>query len=116
MQSQATPEHSAAAVAPGNGFLTDEQEFQGLAQEWRRVTGHLSNTRLIRSHPAFLKIIGMGQRAVPILLRELRVNSDWDWCYALQIITQLNPAHTSAEYEDHRQAWGAWGQEKGLLD
>jgi hypothetical protein len=104
---------SAQVAAPVCIDPGDEKEFQALVGQWRQATAHLSNTRLIRTHPAFLKIIGMGQRAIPLILRELTGEGNWAFSYALQIITGETPNEN--EPEALRKAWLAWAEEKGFL-
>ena len=54
--------------------------FRTLVQQWRQDTAHLSNIGKKALHPAYQEIIGMGERAVPLLLAELkRVPDDWFW-------------------------------------
>ena len=64
--------------------------------------------------PAYQKIIGMGQDAVPFLLRELETDVD-NCLLALMMITDENPVS-----EDQRgdgaamaQAWVRWGKQHG---
>lgn len=64
--------------------------------------------------PAFQKIIGMGQDAVPFLLRELETNPD-NWFWALMMITDEDPVPEDirGDGEAMAKAWIEWGKERG---
>jgi hypothetical protein len=40
--------------------------------EWRKATKHISSVDEMVLHPNYLKIIAMGESAIPLLLRELK--------------------------------------------
>ena len=65
-------------------------------------------------HPAYQEIIGMGERAVPLLLAELRREPD-DWFWALHAITGANPvpAASRGNARTMAEAWLRWGAENG---
>src|SRR5690349_5293357 len=46
-------------------------EFNTLAEQWRRDTQHLSQISKKVVHPAYFRIVGMGQSVVPLLLEAL---------------------------------------------
>ncbi|HZS46514.1 MAG TPA: hypothetical protein VFC63_15670 [Blastocatellia bacterium] len=62
-----------------------EARFRRLVEEWQRATEHTSSIMKAIMHPAYLQIIGMGEQAVPLLLRELHDNSG-HWFIALHSI------------------------------
>ena len=66
------------------------QEFNDLAETWRRETGPLSSLEDKFAHPAYQKIIGMGEDAVPLLLDEMRLRPG-HWFWALKQITGQSP-------------------------
>ena len=93
-----------------------EHEFRALADHWWRETVYLSNSSRRQTHPPFLKIIGMGRPAVPLILREMQTErSAREWCYALQVITGESPGGGRMTYPEKKAAWLGWGREKGLL-
>jgi hypothetical protein len=92
----------------------DESHFRCLADQWRRETEHISSLKQACLHPAYQRIIGMGPAVVPYLLRELEQTPD-HWFWALNAITEEDPAHSETSFEGARQAWLAWGREKGHL-
>ncbi len=88
--------------------------FNDLASQWRRATRHLSLVAKIAMHPAYQRIIGMGDAAVPLILQDLaRTRGPWLW--ALQFITGKNPAETATDYDAAVDAWLRWGRERGHI-
>lgn len=53
-----------------------EAQFLELASQWRRETGMMSLVQKMSMHPAYQRIIGMGQPVVPLILRELEQEPD----------------------------------------
>ncbi len=92
-------------------------EFHELAAQWRAETGGYSMMTSIVTHPAYLRIIGMGEQALPWIFFELEEHGG-HWYVALRAITGANPVL----YEDRgrrpkmREAWLAWGRDNGWID
>ena len=65
-------------------------------------------------HPAYQRIIGMGQPVVPLILRDLEQEPD-HWFWALQSITGENPVlpEQRGNLELMATAWLAWGKANG---
>jgi hypothetical protein len=93
----------------------DEKEFQALADQWRRETAHFSYLPQKYHHAAYQKIVAMGTRAVPLILRRLKEEGGW-WFEALAAITLEDPARDAAGYEGGKDAWLRWGKERGFID
>jgi len=94
-----------------------EDEFQRLAALWAEETQNLSSVQEIALHPAYQQIIGMGDQAIPWILRELQQRPN-HWFWALRAITRENPV---SEQEQGRvpamiNAWLKWGKDRGYLD
>jgi hypothetical protein len=91
-----------------------EAEFNSLAEEWRAETGMLSLVTQKSMHPAYQKIIGMGQPVVPLILRDLEQKPD-HWFWALRAITGDNPVKPEqrGRMKMMAQAWIEWGKEHG---
>ncbi|MEG3890120.1 MULTISPECIES: hypothetical protein [unclassified Microcoleus] len=53
-----------------------EAEFNSLAEEWRTETRMLSLVAQKSMHPAYQRIIGMGQPVAPLILRDLEQKPD----------------------------------------
>ena len=105
-----------AAAASADDAAGTEEAFRALADQWRRETGlHSSPAKKIR-HPAYQKIIEMGESAVPLILRELQ-DRPAHWFAALKAITGASPL-PEGERADMRaaaEAWIEWGKQKGYI-
>lgn len=88
------------------------QKFKALAQEWRAAIEVVSSSTEIFSHPAYQRIMAMGEFAVPFILRELERAPD-HWDYALWMITGENPVSPvdAGRLDRIAQAWTRWGRE-----
>ena len=54
--------------------------FHALATEWKAGRGHSSKAKDLAMHPAYQRIIGMGEKAIPLILEEMRCcPSQWTW-------------------------------------
>lgn len=82
--------------------------------QWRVDTQHLPQISKKIVHPSYLRIIGMGEAAVPLLLGELR-DRPAHWFAALQSITNANPALPGSSPVESRAAWLTWGKERGFI-
>jgi hypothetical protein len=91
------------------------KEFSLLAEEWRKDTQHLSQISKKVTHPAYFRIMGMGDRVVPLLLEALR-DRPAHWFSALKAITNVDPVPIGANPAMARESWLAWGRNEGLLD
>ena len=92
-------------------------EFTRLAEEWRTDTGHLSSPRQIAMHPAYQRIIGLGEPAIPLILNALREHGG-QWYWALRAITNDSPVSGDAAGNIRRmkEAWLRWGDAHGYID
>ena len=99
-------------------YLNDlRDEFDDLADEWQRETGHVSSPVDIAMHPAYQRIIGFGPAVIPLILEDLRARGG-QWYWALRALTGESPvpmdAHGSIRVA--KQAWLDWGQQRGYLN
>ena len=64
----------------------------------------------------YQRTIGLGSMAVPLILAELRRETD-HWFWALEAITGENPVPVDAAGNVHAaaEAWLRWGRDKGLV-
>jgi uncharacterized protein (DUF433 family) len=100
---------------PQNATTADlEVLFQSLVQQWRSETAHLSLILKKVTHPAYQRIIGLGPRVVPLILRELEQKPGF-WFWALQAITGEDPAPSEATVDETTQAWLQWGKQRQYL-
>lgn len=92
-------------------------EFRELVAQWREETFGQSLAAPGILHPAYLRIIGMGEQAIPWILDELE-KSGGQWYVALQSITGEDPV--PEEDRGHRPkmraAWREWGRCNGWID
>lgn len=93
-----------------------EAKFVRLRDKWQSETSHISATSKRVLHSAYQSIIGMGQPAIPLILRELERNVD-SWFWALAAITEDDPATSESmgNGELLADAWIAWGKQKGYV-
>ncbi|MCX7429158.1 MAG: N-6 DNA methylase [Planctomycetia bacterium] len=89
-----------------------QQQFDQLATQWKRDRGHSSKIKTVVSVPAYQKIIGIGAKAVPLILREMRDRPD-HWFVALQQITGENPVSKNdrGRLRAMAEAWLSWGRD-----
>ncbi len=89
-----------------------EREFAELASRWHEETGMHSVQTRITSHPAYLRIIGMGERAIPLIIRDLQ-ECGGNWYAALHAITGVSPLPADARGDIPRMkaAWLQWARE-----
>ena len=85
--------------------------FRELVHMWKMETWHRSPLARRISHPAYLKIIGLGSQAIPWILQELKQEQDY-WFAALEAITR-EPSPNVANLSELRDAWLEWGKRHG---
>jgi hypothetical protein len=86
--------------------------FGDLAEEWKSDTWHTSSVRRRISHPAYLKIIGMGKEALPFIFEDMRKEpSHWFW--ALEAITRENIAPEATSLSEVHNTWLDWAKSHG---
>ncbi len=91
--------------------------FQDLVREWRAARGATSSVTAISILPAYQRIIGMGDAAVPLILAELKSEGDDPdhWFWALTAITGANPVNLEDQGDMLKMAesWLKWGEAQG---
>src|SRR5437879_868969 len=93
---------------------TPEERFRRLEAIWLAEVGYSSSSTVLRSHPAFQEIIGLGVAVVPLMLRDLGERPRL-WVWALPRITGADPvpAADRGNIAKMSEAWLRWGQEHG---
>ena len=93
-----------------------KKEFSNLASQWTQDVEGMSSTVEMVKHPAYQKIVSMGQAVVPFLLEDLRQNPI-HWLPALRQITQENPVQPEqrGKIKQMAEAWLNWGKQKGYI-
>ena len=106
--SYSTPSHINFDVIP------DDMRFGYFADQWRQETAIMSSTTEMVMAPSYQHIIGMGEKAVPFILRQLEAEKDQpdNWFWALRSITGHNPV--APELRGNRRGmaatWLEWGR------
>ena len=114
------PEWMAVGPHLGESRKTAAEElserFNLLADRWRAETAFLSSVEDMCIHEAYQRIIGLGQPAVPLLLRGLDREPD-HWFWALQAITGqvVHDEGTAGNVAAMARAWTEWGRRNGYL-
>ena len=88
--------------------------FDALVREWREDTRLLSSVTKMVMHPAYQRIIGLGEAAIPLLLQELEQTRD-HWLWALAAISREDPTSQGADFDQAIDAWLAWGKQRGYI-
>ncbi len=91
-----------------------ECKFEKLARQWLEETKYFSSISDIISHPAHMRIIGMGRQAIPCILRRLAQRTEL-WFWALSSIADEDPVTEDirGNVQEMRRSWLDWGQENG---
>ena len=92
----------------------DRERFERLADEWERDRPRGADVAQMTQHPAYQRIIAMGEPAVPWLLQRLAEKPN-HWFVALNAITGAKPVppESRGRIKEMAQAWLDWGREKG---
>jgi hypothetical protein len=103
--------------SPVQRHVPEVVRFATLASEWKRETAVLPSAIEAARHPAYLRIIAMGERAVPLILAQLKLENDMPdhWFLALAFLTNENPVPDDARgnLKKMRDAWLHWGLANG---
>ena len=91
-------------------------EFCQLSQQWKEETMGDSIGLQTLAHPAHLRIIAMGERALPWIVGDLEVNGG-HWFAALQAITGENPVRSEDDGygKRMRDSWIDLARQRGWL-
>lgn len=88
--------------------------FKQLVDQWHEERGATSSITEMVLCPAYQSIIGMGPRAVPLILSQLESEGDDPdhWFWALQVLTLDNPVSDDDEGDLQAMAlaWIRWGR------
>lgn len=91
-----------------------ECKFERLADQWLEETKYFSSISDIISHPAHMRIIGMGRQAIPWILRRLKQRTEL-WFWALSSIADEDPVTEDirGNVQEMRRSWLDWEQRNG---
>lgn len=90
--------------------------FVELATNWKMQTAHFSTTYHKVTNSNYLKIIGMGEKALPFILRDLKEGPE-HWFVALNAITKENPIPNEefGNMKEMSKAWVKWGKKHNII-
>jgi hypothetical protein len=94
-----------------------EKTFNSLATKWQNDTKFLSDINEISLHPDHQRIIGMGDKIIPLILNRLAEKPSY-WFWALKAITREDPVPPSdrGDIIEMTNHWLDWGHEHGYRD
>lgn len=107
-------------ISPTGGIsmrdFTVERKFRSLAEQWYLDTLFTSSYYEKILHPAYQKILTLGQNAIPLILHELKAMPN-DWFWALRVLTDADPvtADQAGDMQAMADAWITWGRDKGFI-
>jgi hypothetical protein len=92
-----------------------KSEFENLVKVWKKATQHYSFLRQKIVHPAYLRIVGMGEKAIPLILEELKKHPSASWFPALEAISGNDAAPAAKSIDEAIQSWLNWGKQQSYL-
>jgi len=103
-------------VLPTEPPAEDWLKFQNLVAQWKSERRAISSITEIALCPAYQSIIGMGEAAVPFVMRELESEGDDpdQWFWALRAITGADPVKDEdrGNYARMAQSWLQWARNR----
>lgn len=94
-------------------------QFQNLVKQWREERGATSSLTKAAMMPAYLQIIGMGPKAVPLIIAQMRSERDDpdQWFWALESITGVDPTKEEDQGDNFKlaQSWFKWDEENNAI-
>lgn len=103
--------------APTCAIISDAALFQQLASQWRKERGATSSITQMATCLSYQRVIGMGEKAIPLILRQLENEGDDPdhWFWALQAITREDPVPEDARgnMKEMARAWLDWAYMAG---
>ena len=102
-----------AAIGPAPARV----EFERLADEWEVGRPRGADVAQMTAHPAYQRIIAMGDPAVPWILDRMAAKPD-HWFVALHAISGASPVapENRGRLKEMTAAWLKWGQEQGYRE
>ena len=94
-----------------------EATFTELAEQWLKDTAFHSSSAPIVRHPAYQRIVELGEAALPLVFRELEQGPPMrvHWMHALRDITGVIPVPKElwGKVDIMTNIWLQWGREQG---
>ena len=96
--------------------MPDQFMFNYFLENWYRERGVTSSITEMAMCPSYQKIIGMGCRALPLILHQLIVEGEEPdmWFWALCAITSADPVTDDmrGDFSKMAEAWINWGRSR----
>jgi len=91
-------------------------QFDELCKKWKSERHATSFSSAMAMHPAYQRIIGMGNKALPLILTELQKELD-HWFWALKAISGEDPVPSECrgKMAEMANAWLNWGRARGYV-
>ena len=91
-------------------------EFRRYLSAWKEETGGVSSLTEITGSMNYLRIISMGERALPYIFTELQKGPS-AWFVALRAITKNDEigSENVGDFRKKGMAWLKWGEENGYI-
>jgi hypothetical protein len=95
---------------------TLENDFRSFVKKWYEDIGGESSLSKITGNINYLKIIKLGTRAIPLILKELQ-SEPAPWFLALRVLTDNSEVGKgySGNFRKMADDWISWGKERGLI-
>lgn len=94
----------------------DRSTFDKIVDQWWPVALLSSSIHAVILTPAYQEMIGMGPRALPLVLTALKDRGGPHWFWALRAIARDDVGSGLVTVSEAREAWVRWGIEHGYLD
>lgn len=96
--------------------VEDAEKFARLANQWREETRALSSDSDIVANFKYHQIMGMGERALPLIFDEMEAHGG-RWFWALRAITGENPVRPEDRGNVRRmtETWLEWARERDYV-
>jgi len=103
-------------MATSTEVLSSSQRFQRLVVEWKEERNPYSSDPAQDATRSYLKIIGIGPPAIPLILNEMQRQPD-QWFVALNALTDADPvrAEHRGNFREMINDWLDWGRANGHL-
>jgi type I restriction enzyme M protein len=104
----------AGDLLTGSNGVGLRNDFNSLVRQWEQERPRGADLSDMVIHEAYQRIIGMGSRAIPLLLGELE-RKPGHWFWALYSITGENPVpeESQGNLQAMADAWLEWGRQRG---
>jgi hypothetical protein len=91
-------------------------QFELLADELAAVAIGVSALQRLRRHPAYVEILSLGERTIPLLLQRLdQPGARPLWLSLLGSLTGFQPGAGKETIPEAASAWVSWGKRRGPL-